>query len=139
MMKLSKLNKPLLRIGKMAELLSVTPRTLRYYEQLGLIRPASISAKGYRYYTMDILPVIEKIRDLQSVGLSLDEIKVVTGLFSQESKRAEAKRKMLEFMQRHLKDIDVRMKLLKKMRTDLTRQISITRRRLNQLSGGKRA
>lgn len=138
MKKPGNLNKPLLRIGKMAELLSVTPRTLRYYEQLGLISPTAISAKGYRYYTLDILPVIEKIRDLQTVGLSLDEIKIVIGLFSQESKRAEAKRKMLEFMQRHLRDIDSRMKLLKKMRADLSRQILVTRRRLNQLSGGKR-
>ena len=139
MKKPGNVNKPLLRIGKMAECLSVTPRTLRYYEQLGLIRPAAISPKGYRYYTMDILPVIEKIKDLQTVGLSLDEIRVVIGLFSQENKRAEAKRKMLEFMQRHLKDIDSRMTLLKKMRTELKRQISITRRRLNQLSGSKRS
>jgi DNA-binding transcriptional MerR regulator len=129
----------MIKIGKMAELVSVTPRTLRYYEQRGLIRPTSISPKGYRYYSMDVLPIIEKIKELQSIGLALEEIKEVIGLFSQQSRRLDAKRKMLEFMQSHLDDINGKLNLLTHMRTELSRQIRNTRRRLNQLSKGKRS
>ena len=123
----------------MAELVSVTPRTLRYYEQRGLIRPTTISAKGYRYYAMDVLPIIEKIKELQSIGLALKEIKEVIGLFSQQNRRIEAKQKMLEFMQSHLDDINAKLNVLTNMRTELSGQIRNTRRRLNQLSKGKRS
>lgn len=130
------MSESMIRIGCLAAQLAVTTRTIRYYEQLGLIRPTTISPKGYRFYSPDAVAVIKKIRELQSIGFSLAEIKEVIRLFNKQDKKLEAKRKMLAFMRDHLAEVDAKMKALKRMRTDLIRQVRITNRKLKQLAGG---
>ncbi len=65
----------LLRIGEVAERLSVSERTLRYYEELGLVRPAAHSPGGSRRYSATELARVARIRELQALlGANLDEI-----------------------------------------------------------------
>jgi DNA-binding transcriptional MerR regulator len=65
----------LISIGEAAELLGTTTRTLRYYEQLGLVRPSRQSVTAQRRYGADELERLEQIRELQALlGLDLDEI-----------------------------------------------------------------
>jgi len=66
---------PLISIGEAAELLGTTTRTLRYYEQLGLVRPSRQSSTAQRRYGADELDRLQQIRELQTLlGLDLDEI-----------------------------------------------------------------
>jgi DNA-binding transcriptional MerR regulator len=71
--------KPVLwRIGEVAKLSGVTTRTLRYWEELGLLRPASRTDGGERLYTPTDLRRVTRIRDLQELlGFSLEEVKAV--------------------------------------------------------------
>jgi DNA-binding transcriptional MerR regulator len=71
--------KPVLwRIGEVAKLTSVTTRALRYWEELGLLRPASRTDGGERLYTPADLRRVTRIRDLQELlGFSLEEVKAV--------------------------------------------------------------
>ena len=71
--------KPVLwRIGEVAKLTGVTTRALRYWEELGLLRPASRSDGGERLYTPADLRRVTRIRDLQELlGFSLEEVKAV--------------------------------------------------------------
>ena len=71
--------KPVLwRIGELAKLTGVTTRALRYWEELGLIRPASRSDGGERLYTQADLRRVRRIRDWQELlGFSLEEVKAV--------------------------------------------------------------
>ena len=65
----------MLRIGVFARLGEVSVRTLRFYDEKGLIKPARIDAQtGYRYYDTAQIPRIAKIRELRDLGFSLDEI-----------------------------------------------------------------
>lgn len=64
----------LLRIGDFAKRAGTTLRTLRYYEELGLIRPAPRTIGGSRRYSTRQLERVETIKRLQSLGLSLREI-----------------------------------------------------------------
>jgi DNA-binding transcriptional MerR regulator len=65
----------LLTIGQAATAASVTPRTLRYYEELGLLRPAAHTVRGARRYSDEDLARIARIRELQQLmGFNLDEI-----------------------------------------------------------------
>lgn len=65
----------LFKIGEITNLLDVTRKTLLYYEDIGLITPAYKNPKsGYRYYSADNITQIRSIRDLQNIGLSLQEI-----------------------------------------------------------------
>lgn len=62
-------------IGEVAEILGVTVQTLRHYNKIGLLEPAYINPEtGYRYYSYMQLSLIDRIRYLQSLGLSLKEI-----------------------------------------------------------------
>jgi len=65
----------LLKIGDFAKLAGTNLRTLRYYEELGLLAPAQRSQGGFRYYRRTDLNRLNMIRDLQELGLHLDRIR----------------------------------------------------------------
>lgn len=63
------------RIGQLARMAGVSDRTLRYYDRIGLLTPASVdSATGYRWYGAAELTRLERIRGLRRLGLSLRQI-----------------------------------------------------------------
>lgn len=63
-----------LQIGEFARLAGSNLRTLRYYEELGLLKPVSRSSGGFRYYEHRQLDRMIAIKRLQDLGLSLREI-----------------------------------------------------------------
>jgi DNA-binding transcriptional MerR regulator len=65
----------LLKIGDFARLAGTNLRTLRYYEEIGLLAPAARSQGGFRYYRDTDLNRLNMVRDLQSLGLHLDRIR----------------------------------------------------------------
>lgn len=64
----------LLKIGDFARLADTNLRTLRYYEELGIFMPAERSAGGFRYYRETDVNRLDMIRQLQDLGMQLDEI-----------------------------------------------------------------
>jgi DNA-binding transcriptional MerR regulator len=66
------------RIGEVAKLTGVTPRTLRYWEELGLLQPSSYRASGERLYSPTDVARVSRIRSLQELlGFSLAEVRAV--------------------------------------------------------------
>jgi DNA-binding transcriptional MerR regulator len=61
-------------IGELAELAGTSARTLRYYEEQGLVRPRR-DTHGYRQYDDAELRVVHEIRSLLAVGFGMDDIK----------------------------------------------------------------
>jgi DNA-binding transcriptional MerR regulator len=80
-----------LRIGEVAELTGTTPRTIRYYEEIGLLPGAADRKQGkHRCYTgADVERVREILRLRDLLGLSLDQL---SRLLEAESARAELRR-----------------------------------------------
>src|SRR5579883_557944 len=68
---------PTFRIGEVAKLTGLTTRTLRYWEELGLIRPGAYRGRGERRYTQTDMARVTRIRELQELGFSLSEVRVV--------------------------------------------------------------
>lgn len=66
--------KDLLKIGDFARLADTNLRTLRYYEELGLLSPAARSEGGFRYYRKTDVNRLNMIRHLQDLGLQLEQI-----------------------------------------------------------------
>jgi len=62
-----------LRIGEVAELTGTTPRTIRYYEEIGLL-PEPARRGGQRRYRQDTVRLLAVIGTAQRAGLALDEI-----------------------------------------------------------------
>lgn len=69
-----------LRIGQLAGRFSLNPRTIRYYEEMGLLPRPERTASGYRQYGEDDAARLEFIGKAKRLGLSLDEIKGVVAL-----------------------------------------------------------
>ncbi|MDP2844299.1 MAG: MerR family transcriptional regulator [Acetobacterium sp.] len=58
----------------------VTIKALRHYDEIGLLKPATIEKfTGYRYYTSEQLPLLHQILALREMGFTLDEIKKIQG------------------------------------------------------------
>ena len=73
-----------LTIGEAADLLGVTRKALRHYEKLGLVTPDR-SENGYRQYGPEDILRLQRVRQLQSLGLSLSRIKQVLRDYDNES------------------------------------------------------
>lgn len=62
-------------IGDFSKINKITPKTLRHYDRIGLLKPALINEQtGYRFYSAEQLPVIRKILMLKELGFALCEI-----------------------------------------------------------------
>ncbi len=65
----------MIKIGDFSKLTQVPVKTLRFYDDLGLLKPAQVdSATGYRYYTAQELHRLNRILALKDLGLSLEQI-----------------------------------------------------------------
>ncbi|MCA9908879.1 MAG: MerR family transcriptional regulator, partial [Anaerolineae bacterium] len=64
------------KIGEFSKLSQVTVKTLRFYDQEGLLQPAQVDPMtGYRYYSADQLPRLNRILALKALGFSLEQIR----------------------------------------------------------------
>ena len=65
------------KIGEFSKLTQVSIRMLRYYDEAGLLKPAEIdSFTGYRFYSTEQIPVLNKIIFLRDLGFNVSEITV---------------------------------------------------------------
>jgi MerR family transcriptional regulator, thiopeptide resistance regulator len=85
-------------IQQVARMAGVTARTLRYYDEIGLLRPARVGANGYRYYEQEQLLRLQQILLLRELGMDLTAVgAVVDGVRDQlEVLRAHQERLLAE-------------------------------------------
>jgi DNA-binding transcriptional MerR regulator len=63
------------QIGEFSKINKITVKTLRYYDRVGLLKPAFVDDdNGYRYYSSEQLPIIHKIIALRQMDFSINEI-----------------------------------------------------------------
>jgi DNA-binding transcriptional MerR regulator/effector-binding domain-containing protein len=90
-----------LKIGEFARLGQVTVQTLRYYADLGLLKPGEIDPfTGYRYYLINQLPSLHRILALKDMSIPLDQIKRMM----QENISAEEMRRILLLKQDEIRN-----------------------------------
>ncbi len=74
------------RIGLFSKITKTTIKTLRYYDEVGLLKPAYIdNENGYRYYTTEQLINLHKIISLRQTGFTIDEIILITKGVNEEN------------------------------------------------------
>lgn len=112
-----------MRIGEFAKRAGVTPRTVRYYESLGLLDPGEREGSGFRYYTEAELARLQKINDLKELGLSLEEIASVVPLYFEDTTRIRGKQKILDILKGHLQETDEKVEALTQFRAELQSKI----------------
>src|SRR3546814_5389757 len=105
-----------MNIGTVAEKSGVPPKTIRYYESIGLIPSADRRANGYRTYSEIDMYTLNFIKRARSLGFSVDEVRDLLDLW-RDKRRSSAKVKALT--SEHLKALDRKIAELKSMRITL--------------------
>ena len=105
-----------MRIGEVAERAGLSTKTLRYYEESGLVEVPERTPNGYRDYADGVLDRLRFIRAAQAAGLTLGEIKGVVAFREQGSPPCEH---VLELIEGRAADLDRRITELRALRDDL--------------------
>lgn len=113
-----------MRIGDLTERAEVTPRTVRYYERIGLLPPGEREGHGQHYYTEETLARLRKIDQLKKLGLSLDEIRDVIDFYFIDPSGIQPKRKVLAILRQHLAETNQKIGALQQFHTDLQAHIA---------------
>jgi len=92
----------MIRIGDFSKLSRVSIKTLRLYDEMGLLKPIEVDRfTGYRYYEFDQLPRLYRILALKDLGFALDEIgRLIEGELSVEQMRGMLKLRQAEIRQK---------------------------------------
>lgn len=106
---------PLL-IGDVAKRAGVTPKTVRYYEELGLIRPAGRTFSRYRFYDDHVVERLKFIRACQALTLSLNQI---AGVLAAHDSGQHAGDRMRAIIADHATAIDRQISALTSLRQEL--------------------
>ena len=118
-----------LRIGDVARMVGTTPRTIRYYEEIGLLREGAERPSGaHRLYSQgEVERLAEVMRLKELLGLSLDELKT---LLAAEEARAEVRAQL----RRENVVPERRRELLEEALGHLDRQLELVRRRAAEIA-----
>ncbi|MFI7702938.1 MerR family transcriptional regulator [Nonomuraea sp. NPDC049480] len=112
-----------MRIGELAERTGVSTRSLRYYEQHGLLE-ARRGSNGYRQYSEEDVKLVSEIRALLAVGFTLEDTRpFVDCLRSGHSTGGSCAESVLVY-ERKLAQIDAEIRVLLARRTEVAAQLA---------------
>src|SRR5712691_2458065 len=114
-----------MRIGELAARTDVPTKTIRYYEDIGVMPLAARDASGYRDYGDDAEGRLGFVRAAQSIGLSLGEIREVLAFRDRGQAPCDHVTKLIED---HARELSARIAALEAMRSDLERLARRARR-----------
>lgn len=115
-----------MRIGEVGERAKVPPKTIRYYEDIGILPEPPRTEIGYREYGPDAVDRLGFVRAAQSIGLSLGEIKEILSLRD----RGEAPcGHVAGLIDEHAGNLAERIQRLQEMHRELRRLAKVARSR----------
>lgn len=106
-----------MRIGEVGERLGLNPKTIRYYEQIGLLPEPARRPSGYREYDESAVELLAFIKAAQRLGITLDEIGEILAFRDRGEQPCAYVRQVLR---RQVAEIDERIADLKRLRGELT-------------------
>ncbi len=105
-----------IRIGELAARFGLNPKTVRYYEEIGLLPRAERSTSGYRLYDEQDVERLGFIRRAKILGLSLDEIHALLSVQAEGETPCDS---VLDLVDRKIRAIDQRIVELQAFRAEL--------------------
>lgn len=105
-----------MNIGDAAERSGLSAKTIRYYEQIGLIQPAERGRSGYRSYSKIDVHILQFLNRARGLGFSVNECRDLLALYDDKNRAsADVKRLTLD----RIADVDERIAQLQRIRTTL--------------------
>jgi DNA-binding transcriptional MerR regulator len=101
--------------NKLTKISGVSARTLRYYDEIGLLKPARTASSGYRIYGQAEVDRLQQIMFYRELGFPLDEIKRIMSVPDFDREQA---------FQSHLKELQIKRERLDLLITNVTKSIA---------------
>jgi len=105
-----------MNIGDAARRCGLPAKTIRYYEESGLIRPAQRSGNGYRFYTEADVHILIFVRHARNLGFTVEECGQLLSLYEDKERQSSDVRNLVR---RHLGHIDTKIEELERMQRTL--------------------
>ncbi|HEX8492113.1 MAG TPA: MerR family DNA-binding protein [Pyrinomonadaceae bacterium] len=113
--------KGMLKIGDVSKLSGIGIEALRFYEKSGLLEKPARTYSGYRMYGRDVLERLAFIKQAQTLGFSLDEIRrIVADARAGQSPCDEVR----EIVRQRLEELDERMREMRRYRKELSETLA---------------
>ena len=109
-----------MNIGNVAERSGLPPKTIRYYEDIGLIMPQR-SANGYRAFGENDLHKLTFIARARALGFTIDDCRTLLGLYADDNRESGQVKAVAKG---HLDAIDEKIAQLQSMRATLSRLVT---------------
>lgn len=110
----------LIQIGELARQLGITTRTIRYYEEIGLMGPSHRSSAGTRSYNGDEVLRLKFILKLKELGIGLKEMLGLAETFDTHNQNFDTiTPQVLEILDLHISKVDHKIARLSSLRNDI--------------------
>lgn len=113
--------------GDLARACNTTVRTVRFYEEAGLVEPVTRSEGGHRLYAAHQVPRLSLIIDLREAGLSLQDIKSLFELKQHAGTSLEASERMTAILHSRIDEMQAKIACLRKLREELAQTATMIR------------
>lgn len=110
----------LLTTGEMARRSTNTLRTVRFYEEEGILRPVRRTDGGHRLFDRRELERLMLVTDMRAAGLSLDEIKQILEIKQRAASGGDAARQATEILTRRIGELREKLSVLQRLQEDLS-------------------
>jgi MerR family transcriptional regulator, repressor of the yfmOP operon len=108
------------QIGELAKRLAITTRTIRYYEEIGLMGQTERLGGGTRTYNRDDILRLKFILKLKELGIALKEIQELSEIFDINAQSFDTiTPKLIEILDHHISRVDEKMASLSSLRQDI--------------------
>src|SRR4030042_155930 len=113
------MNDESISIGDLAKKLEMSQRTIRYYEEIGLLNSIKRVEGGRRVYTDADLRRLKLIKRLKIMGMTLSDMQELEAMWTIEKSNEKVLKRLLELMGNHLKRLDDRIADLDILRNEI--------------------
>jgi len=108
-----------LQINEVARRASVSIRTIRFYEEKGLLQPSSFTSGGIRLYTARDINRLIFIRRLVTLGMTLEDIRLCLGQITDDLHREERGRRTIELLRMQKEKLNEESRKIDQLKKDI--------------------
>ena len=121
-----------IKIGELAHLAEMSPRTIRYYQEIGLLHPSRRVEGGKRVFTENDLQRLKFIKRLKHLGLTLSEMHELADIYKIHKTNRRVLIRLCELLANQVKKIDERIHNLNRLKEEILSYQEKISQKLNQ-------
>jgi len=106
-------------IGNLAKNIGVTTRTLRYYEEMGIMSPPRRQDGAVRFYTNEDVRKLKFIMRLKELGLTIKEMQELDAVYAEAKETDRIIPRLIEMLDNHINNLDEKMAKLASLRKEI--------------------